>query len=372
LLDKTGEHLKAPRTPEEVLKDVYARYRLGLQEQMKREAVGDTALVGRICQDYLDYAKANNRPSTFAKRGEYLFDFCHGLPAKFWDYGRGRPVATPTAADYLHDGYGNRTVGQLIPMDVQRWLDKHPTWAKGTRRIALQGLKRAINYAVAMGLRVKNPIRGFKVGTGGKRVTFFTPEMEAELYNNSFKALATAIRVCIRTGARYACEFAKLTARHVEETPKGMLWRFSPEESKNHKPRTIYVAPEIAEIVRPLMKRYPTGPLFRNRWGNPWTTDAMRRAFLRLEDRLVEKKIILDEDACLYTCRHTFAKRTLGGYSPVSEPSRNEWKRWNARRCPQRNASESQRAWSWLQFSLNIIVWTPTIWNLPWSIWNNF
>jgi hypothetical protein len=133
LLDKTGEHLKDPRTPEEVLKDAYARYRLGLQEQMKREAVGDTALVGRICQDYLDYAKANNRPSTFAKRGEYLFDFCHGLPAKFWDYGRGRPVATPTAADYLHDGYGNRMVGQLIPMDVQRWLDKHPTWAKGTR-----------------------------------------------------------------------------------------------------------------------------------------------------------------------------------------------------------------------------------------------
>jgi integrase len=314
LLDKVGKHLKDPQTPDEVLKDAYARYRLGIQERMKREAVGDTAPIGRICQDYLDHAKGNNRPSTFQKRGEFLFDFCHGLTAKFWDYGRGRRVPKPTAADYIHDGYGKLPVGQLIPMDVQRWLDKHSTWGAGTRRIAIQGLKRAFNYAVAMGLITKNPIRGFKVGIGGKRVTFFTPDMESELYKNSYKALATAIRVCIRTGARHGSEFAKLTARHVEETPKGMLWRFSPKESKNHKPRTIYVAPEIAEIVRPLMKRYPNGPLFRNRRGDPWTIDAMRRAFLRLRDRLAEKKIKLDEDACLYTCRHTFAKRTLGGY----------------------------------------------------------
>ena len=105
LLDKAGEHLKDPQTPDEVLKDAYARYRLGIQEQMKREAVGDTALIHRICQDYLDHAKTNNRQSTFEKRGEYLFDFCHGLPAKFWDYGRGRQVSEPTAADYIHDGY---------------------------------------------------------------------------------------------------------------------------------------------------------------------------------------------------------------------------------------------------------------------------
>jgi integrase len=314
LLDKAGNHIKDPQTPDDLLKDAYARYRLGLQERMKREAAGDTALVGGICEDYLVYAKGNNRPSTFEKRGEYLFDFCHGLPAKFWDYGRGRRVQKPTAADYIHDGYGNRTVGQLIPMDVQRWLDKHPGWGKGTRRIAVQGLKRAFNYALAMGLITKNPIRGFKVGVGGKRVTFFTPEMESELCKSSFTALATAIQVCIRTGARYGSEFAKLTARHVEETPKGMLWRFSPDESKNHKPRTIYVAHDIAEIVRPLLNRYPTGPLFRNRRGQPWTNDAMRRAFLRLRDRLAEKKIKLDDDACLYTCRHTFAKRTLGGY----------------------------------------------------------
>jgi integrase len=122
------------------------------------------------------------------------------------------------------------------------------------------------------------------------------------------------MRVCIRTGARYGSEFAKLAARHVEETPRGMAWKFMPGEGKNHQPRTIYVAPEIAEMVRPRIQRYPDGPLFRNRFGRPWTTDALRRAFLRLKGRLAEEGVKLDDDASFYTCRHTFAKPTVGGY----------------------------------------------------------
>ena len=48
-----------------------------------------------------------------------------------------------------------------------------------------------------------NPIKGFKVGVRGKRITFFTPEMEQELLRHAFRAQRTALWVCIRTGARY-------------------------------------------------------------------------------------------------------------------------------------------------------------------------
>jgi integrase len=313
LLSEQGEHLKSPEAEDEA-KRAYARWLLAKQEQAKRQANGDSALVLRVVQDYLAYCKTNNRISTFNKRGEYLFDFCYGLPARFWDYDIGRKTPKATEADKIHNGYGRKRVGELIPMDVQQWLDKHPSWAKGTRRIAAQGLKRALNYAVAMGRIERNPIRGFKVGTGGKRVTYFTDKMEEKLIEYGFPAFNLAVKVCIRTGARYGSEFAKLTARHVEETAKGMVWKFSPEEAKTHKPRTIFVANEIAEIVRPLMKKYPSGPLFRNARGKPWTIDALRRAFFRLKDRLVAHGITLDNDGCMYTCRHTFAKRTLGGY----------------------------------------------------------
>jgi integrase len=101
----------------------------------------------------------------------------------------------------------------------------------------------------------------------------------------------------------------------VEETAKGMIWRFGPKESKNHKERIVYVAPEIADIVRGLLKKYPPGqPLFRNSIGQPWTMAAIRRAFHRLRRKLTASGIKLDDAGCMYTCRHTFAKRTLGGY----------------------------------------------------------
>ena len=62
------------------------------QQRAKREAVGESAVVLSVVQEYLDHAKANNRPSTFQKRGEFLFDFCFGLPSRFWDNGAGRKV----------------------------------------------------------------------------------------------------------------------------------------------------------------------------------------------------------------------------------------------------------------------------------------
>jgi integrase len=314
LLNSAGSPLKAPDTPDDELRESYARYLLERKKKAKQLAMGDKALVLSIVVAYLDYCKANNRASTYQKRGEYLFDFCFGLPSRFWDYGNGKKVPKPKKTDYIHKGYGSKEVGQLIPMDIQQWVDKHPTWGKGTRRIAIQGLKRAMSYAVEMGLIKTNPIKGYKVQVGGKRITFFTPEQEQSLLKYAGKPLGEVIKVLIRTGARYGSELIKLTSRHVEETPAGMVWKFSAEEAKTNKPRTIYISEDIADIVRTLIKRYPTGPLFRTQKGKPWVIRNIRSAFVLLKKKLINKGIKLDKDACLYTCRHTFAKRTLGGY----------------------------------------------------------
>ena len=313
LLNSAGSPIKAPDTPESDLKDAYARYVLDKQEKAKQEAVGDTALVLSVVVAYLDFAKANNRPSTYKKRGEFLFDFCFGLPSRFWDNGGTKKVNKPAKKDYLHKGYGSKEVGSLIPLDFQHWINKHK-WGKGTIRFALQSLRRTFNYAKDMGLISKNPIKGFKIPTAGKRITFFTPEQEQAMYDNTSKALGLFIKVCIRTGVRYGSELATLTKKHVEETKQGMIWKFAASEAKTNKPRIIYVPNEIADIVRPLIKRYPSGALFRNRKGQPWTKENLRSSFGRLKRKLAKKGIKLDTDACLYSTRHTFAKRTIGGF----------------------------------------------------------
>lgn len=318
LLDENGVHLKAPDTAKEVLERAFAKRLLEREKDSVPVHTADDKdkkALEEIILAYLDYSKANDRAATFERRADFLFDFCYGLPGRFRDKGNGRKPAKPTAKDRLHRGYGKVTVAELIPHHAQEWLDAHLKWTKdGGKRFAMQSLKRALNYAVEMRLITHNPLRGFKVSKGRSRVTYFTPEQEQAMYRSCKEAFGLALRVCIRTGARYGSEFAKLTDKHVKETDHGMEWHFSTEEAKNHKTRIILVAPEIAEIVRRLIQENGPGFVFRNTHDEPWTGRTLRLAFLRLRKRLAKRGIQLDSDAVLYTTRHTFAKRMLAGY----------------------------------------------------------
>jgi len=178
---------------------------------------------------------------------------------------------------------------------------------------------------VESGLIPANPIKGYKTPKQRGRVTYLTPEQEAVLCGAANPALAMAIKVCIRTGARPGCEFAKLTAKHVTDHGERMEWVFKAEESKTKILRTIRITdPEIIEIVRRQIKQFPTGALFRNTQDGPWTRENLTEKFRRLKNnlskdkvvsgKLVRKAIEFDDDACMYSCRHTYAKRVLQGF----------------------------------------------------------
>ncbi|HWA99592.1 MAG TPA: hypothetical protein VG713_13910, partial [Pirellulales bacterium] len=301
LCDADGNHVKE-RADVAAAREAYARYR----EQVHK-APADQMRLADVCKAYLETLPDG---STKLNRSRALFDFVSGFPPRFMN-----KKNKATAADRLHKGYGDLPVGKLIFNDVREWCAAHPKWAeRGAARSAIQALKRALNWAVEMQLIAKNPIKGYKVRPANKRVTYFTPEQEAAMLLLSKPDFAEALRVCIRTGARFGCEFAKLEARHVEETSRGMQWKFPPHEAKTRKERIIIVAPEIAELVRGKMKQHKSGPLFRNSYGKPWNGISLRHRFDALRDRLESKGIKLDNDACMYSTRHTFAKRTLGGY----------------------------------------------------------
>ena len=73
--------------------------------------------------------------------------------------------------------------------------------------------------------------------------------------------------------------------------------------------------PEVIAIPRKQMEKYPTGPIFRSVKDKPWTPSNLSATFSRLRRRVEKKEEIqFDSDACMYTCRHTYAKRTLQGY----------------------------------------------------------
>ena len=264
---------------------------------------------------YLDHSKAADRPSTYDRRADFLFDFCYGLTGRFRSRD-GKRAPKPTSSDRIHDGYGRLTVTELLPFHAQQWVDQHRTWAEtGGKRFALQALKRALNWANEVGLITVKPLYRLKVSRGRSRISYFTPEIEQAMYENSRYAFRLALKVCIRTGARYGSEFANLQTRHVHETKFGQVWRFPPEETKNKRERNILIAPEIAGIVRKLIKSNGQGNVFRNSRGKRWTGRDLRCCFVRLKKRLAKKKNLhLGKDAVMYATRHTYAKRMLTGY----------------------------------------------------------
>jgi integrase len=59
---------------------------------------------------------------------------------------------------------------------------------------------------------------------------------------------------------------------------------FLPEESKGEEwPRIVCLSDEALDLTRRLMLEHPSGPLFRNSDGCPWTTDAVNCAFVRAQ-----------------------------------------------------------------------------------------
>jgi integrase len=303
LLDEQGKHFKNP-ADEQAAEIAFHRHKA--TQSMVEKPVGVT--VREVCDRYLKYARNHGSVKTYNLRSGFLYDFVTGFPRRFRTCKQELPKS-----DRIHRGFGNILCTDLTRADVQDWLDAHPKWTN--TRAPVVALLRAINYAKhELKLIHENPLCGLPKMKDGRRETYFTPEVEEAIYKYAHPALAMAIKVCIFTGARPGIEFASLEARHVQETDRGQIWRFPAHEAKGgKKERIIYTPKGIAEIVREQIKKYPDGKLFRDKEGKPWTNIKLSHEFRNLRKKL-QKMGVLIGDAVIYSARHTFSKRMLGGY----------------------------------------------------------
>jgi site-specific recombinase XerD len=312
LASEDGERLRDQHAPEASIKEAYARFLLA-----HKPVAGSGMTVWDLAQHYFAHIeRTNGAASTLKARADTLFDLSTGYPSKWREAKR-----KPAAADRLHEGYGKMAAEQLRPHHIFAWLDKHPGWGQGGSRMRLQAIKRMMNFGKESGLIEKNPLRGMKVPAAGARITCISPEQEEALLKTGGYALRIAIRVLIRTGMRPQ-EFSQLTAAHVRDLGDKMELRFKAIEVKTRKDRIVRVADrDILEAIRKQIKEHKRGPLFRNKVGKPWIVKSLSRCFTRAKNRVIKSGIQFDDDCCLYSCRHTFAKRVLTGYwnnRPVS------------------------------------------------------
>ena len=131
---------------------------------------------------------------------------------------------------------------------IQEWIGKHAGWRSlATHRSVIAIVLAAFNLAEEM-FDVPSPFKGLKKPPATPRLHSFSAEDEQAIYGATEECFHDFLFAAIHTGLRPFCELAKITADHVEETERGMMWRVY--SSKTKKTRKIPVSKAIAALTR--------------------------------------------------------------------------------------------------------------------------
>ncbi len=181
--------------------------------------------------------------------------------------------------------YPEIRTSDLRPFHVQEWVDRYPTLSQTTKRNYFRSVKRCLRWAHQQGYVDENPIEHLEVPGAERKETLITVgEYQALLHHCPDKVFHDLVSVTWETGCRPQ-ESLRVEARHVDIA--NSRWVFPRNEAKGKKaPRIVYLTEAALLITTRLVRRYPTGPLYRNANGKPWTTDAVNCAVDRIRVRM--------------------------------------------------------------------------------------
>lgn len=202
---------------------------------------------------------------------------------------------------------------QLKRHHVDEWLATQK-WGSPSRRAAIIAVKRAFSWAVEKEYLAVSPIQTLKKPPPRRRETILTPQQVQAIIAESTKEFADLVLVAIETGCRPQ-EIRVLAAHQFDRGIPGFVLAATEHKTggRTERSRVIYLTDRAISIVEPLVERHPEGPVFRNRHGKPWTSNAVRCRMRRLRARVPD----LPKDLCLTNLRHTYATDALvAGLNP--------------------------------------------------------
>lgn len=186
------------------------------------------------------------------------------------------------------------TVSDLRPYHVQEWVNGY-RFSQTSRRNYMRTMKRCMQWALRQGYIEKHPLQDLELPASERRETTVSDAEFAEILeltrDDSFRQL---LIVTWETGCRPQ-ESLRVEARHVDAIHQ--RWVFPKSESKTKKRvRVVYMTPTAWKLIERLLGENPTGPLFRNSHGVPWTTDAVNNAFSRIRERMGKSRLTKDKE----------------------------------------------------------------------------
>jgi integrase len=237
-------------------KEAFDRFHALMRQPRRQKVVADS--VAAIMDPFLDWVERNRSAATYEWYRYRLQDFV--------------------------DKHPQLTIEELRPHHVEKWAGL-PHLAKTSQRNLMRSVKRALKWAVTQGYIESSPIAHMEVPGGEARDVYVAPEeLDKMLDYVVDPAIANLLIVLYECGFRPQ-EILRLEARHVDLAKSRCV--FPPSEAKvKSMPRVIYLSERALAIIAKLMKLFPTGLLFRNKNGRPWTKDAIGCAFDRLQVRM--------------------------------------------------------------------------------------
>jgi len=201
---------------------------------------------------------------------------------------------------------------ELREHHVVNWIDeRHAESSPNTVHGAIRAVQGSMNWAVKRGLLPKSPVKNVEKPTPEPRDIVIAPEQFAEM-------IARATDQCERdlftmlwdTGCRVQ-EIRLVEAKNFNEAER--CWEFKRTKSKGKRvPRTVYLTDTALEITRRLASQHPSGPIFRNSKGEPWTRNAIRCRF---------RKLVQAPRHNCYRCGDTAAAFIRGPHVPKDQKS---------------------------------------------------
>jgi integrase len=246
------------------------------------EPPGRDLRVAYVLNQYLSWSKANHSDKTHYRIKLNVESFSQTLP--------------PTMR-----------VRRLLPLHLTTWLDercpKKPAdgskpISDNTRHDYASDVLGAFNWAMKQRLIPGSPLHGFVKAPKTPRILYLAPEQQEDLLKRiKDQVFRDMVIVAFRTGCRPQ-ELRILEAKMV--LPKEGIARIPKELAKGkRKERLLPLDETTLAIIKRLMLQYPEGPLFRNRRGRPWTKDAIKDRFKRLQEKVPYR-------VTAYSTRHTF------------------------------------------------------------------
>lgn len=242
---------------------------------LDRQSVrAELCTLNQLAQAYLDWVEQNRKQPTYDKHRHYLKSCIEAL---------GKTMKP----------------GSLKPHHLTTWTNKG-SWNCTTRNDAITIVQRMLNWSVDQGYLAVSPIPKIKKPKAKRREIVYTPEQWKQIRSHATGPLIPLLDFMWGTGCRPK-EARTLQAKHVHEE----LIIFPPDESKGEADsRVIFLTPETQSIVAPFLVQRPTGTLFLNSRGNPWTKDSVKSRLTRISEKVGFRVIA-------YGARHSYATNAL-------------------------------------------------------------